>query len=97
MFEITDDCCALESDDLVRLHEPEPEPAEREPWLLLYFDRRRDAFEAAKAADLLGVSWRLATQRCEIGEFDDQQWAVEIFLDSSLPDAASALITRNVA
>ena len=93
MYETTD-ACALSPDDDSGSHEPEP--AEREPWIWQYYDRRKDAFDAAKAADLLGVSWRLAPHRSEIDDGEIEQWVVEIHLDHNLPVRASASISRDV-
>jgi hypothetical protein len=74
----------------------EPIDEDREPWFYLYYDSRLDAFAAAEAADLLGLSWRLASQWNEIGDVAIQQWVIEILLENTLPEAAAGLVGRDV-
>ena len=96
MPKVTNDCRALEADDLAWLTEPAVEVADREPWICMQYDRRDDAFAAAEAADLLGVSWRLLPRWSVTDEIEHQEWVIEILLDHTLPLAANGSICRDV-
>src|SRR4051812_16272584 len=75
-----DACRVLEPADGTLVTEPafEPEPGvgEGEPWIILYYEQRGDAFAAAEAADLLGLSWHLSPRLPDDEDLGSRQWIV---------------------